>query len=436
MSKKTIFPRIDIGAQAFSDEAIAQRQRVLKERDLRLTKRFVPNIARFKGVPFLPSFLLRTLNDSLHVPSRNLSSLQRAFLTAWTRSGLGKRNAIQQMEKFHKTSKEVFPLLDRRYFELGADKLDGLFVQDIRETDWTPYLDSKSVSASRLGKALKGNTTSVLNATEKLLLTSACDLPPNQHVAALKEFQRRGLGRYIGVQPPPPPPGTVDIYSFSGRTMRWRLLTSSDHISGNADPVFVIQTFYYSAGFADMPAGLHSAGSLVLRPGDDVSASQNWTNYDNWAALLAQAATLPLIGAAFADLLVPPDIVDDTPTVCSGANPTVIVNAFEDDDWISDETENYIDFATDVATQVAALIGGPVATVMSVVDVAWDLVRALDSLDENDRFTPQMWALPESQITNQPVSEFLKIFDLNEIDGTNQWQIEVKLTVTGPIFLA
>jgi hypothetical protein len=379
---------------------------------------------------------LRTLNDSLHVPPKNLSSLQRTFLTAWVRSGLGKRHAIEQLQKLHKASRETLPFLDRRYFEVATDKIDSIFVAGIRQTDWTPYLDSKPIAASRIRKALKGNTTSVLNESEKLFLTSACDLQPNQDHAALKEFQQRGLGQYIGIQPAQPPANAVDIYSFSGRVTRWRLLTSSDHIGGNADPVFIIQTFYNSAGFVDSPGGIRSAGTRVLRLGDDVSANQNWTSYDDWAALLGQLATLPVVGSAFADLLVPPDIVDDTPTVCSGANPTVIVNAFEDDDWISEDTENYVDFATDVAAQVAALAGGLTSTIASVINIAWDLLCLLDSLDEDDRFNPQAWALPENQITNKPVSDFVKSFDLNEIDGSNHWQIEVKLSVTGPVFLA
>lgn len=435
MSKKKIFPKIEIGAKAFSGQSIGQHQSILKERESRLTKRFVPNVARFKAVPFLPSFILRTLNDSLYIPPKNLSSLQKTFLMAWTRSGLGKRQAIEQLQKFHKTSRNILPLLNKRYFEVATDKIDDLFVKDIRNTDWTPYLDSKPIAASRIRKALRSNTTRGLNKAEKLFITSACDLSPTHGTSALNEFWRRGIGAYFGDhRPPPPPEDIVDIYSFSGRIMRWRLHNSSDHLSGNADPVFIIQTFYHQYGFADSPGGIKSAGTRVLRLGDDVSASNSWTNYDDWAACLAQLSTNPVIGSAFADLLVPPDIVDETRTVCSPANPTVIVNAFEDDDWISEDTEFYFDFATDVAAQVTALVGGPVAVVFSVINVAWDLLCLLDSLDENDRFMPQAWALPENQIANQPVFDFFKTFRLQEIDGDNDWLIEVKMTVTDPIF--
>lgn len=434
MSKKAIFPRIDIGQQAFSNQAIAEHQRVLKQRETRASKRFVANIARFRGVPFLPSFLLRTLNDSLYTAPKNLSSLQKTFLGAWTRSGLGKRHAIEQLKKFHNVSAEANRLLDQQYFALAPKDIDRVFLEGVRKTDWTPYLDSKPIAAARLRKALKGNTTNELNAPEKLFLTTACDLQPNQHVVALKEFLRRGLGQYIGASPEPPSADAPSIYRFDGRITRWRLLTSSDHISGNADPVFIIQTFYYSPGWLDSPGGILNAGTRILRPGDDVPASPNWTSYDDWAALLEWAATIPIVGSAFADLLVPADIVDDTPTVCKGANPTVIVNAFEDDDWISEDTESYVDFATDVAAKVSMLAGGLTSTVFSVINLAWDLLCLLDSLDENDRFTPQAWVLPEDQIAHQPMSEYLKTFDLNEVDGSNRWQIEVKMTVTDPIF--
>lgn len=434
MGKKMVFPRIEVGQQAFSDQAIVEHQRVLKQREARAAKRFESNVRRFRDVPFLPSFLLRTLNDSLYVAPKDLSTLQKTLIGAWIRSGLGKRHTIEQLQKFHETSPETVRLLDRRYFELATKDIDRLFLESVRKTDWTPYLDSKPIAASRFRKALKSGTTNVLNASEKLFLTTACDLKPNQGIAALKEFQRRGLGQYIGIAPEQPSPDAPNFYNFSGRITRWRLLTSSDHIGGNADPVFIIQTFYNSSGWLDSPGGIQSAGTRILRPGDDVAASQNWTNYDDWAALLEQAATIPIVGSAFADLLVPADIVDDTPTVCKGANPTVVVNAFEDDDWISEETENYIDFATDVAARVALLAGGLTSTVFSVINLAWDLLCLLDSLDENDRFAPQAWVLPENQIAHQPVSEFPKTFDLSEVDGSNHWQIEVKLTITDPIF--
>jgi hypothetical protein len=52
MSKKTVFPRIEVGRQALSDEAIVEHQRILKERESRIVKRFVANTGRFKAVPF------------------------------------------------------------------------------------------------------------------------------------------------------------------------------------------------------------------------------------------------------------------------------------------------------------------------------------------------------------------------------------------------
>lgn len=140
----------------------------IKETNKLKRKRSIESLKKLKDVNFIPSFLLRTLNDYLHNDLSELSKLQRTIITFWLTAGLGKKEASEQIMKLYGLGVEVADGIEIEYFTIKREELDKRFIEDIKNADLTTYFNNpKKISPIRIANALKVGSDQDLKKAEK-----------------------------------------------------------------------------------------------------------------------------------------------------------------------------------------------------------------------------------------------------------------------------
>ena len=392
-----------------SNRVFADNLRLLKEREVFALNRGLGSLDRFKAIRFIPSLILRTLNDGLHRNSSSLSSFERSLLSAWAKVGLTRRHALEQVQRFYMMGNQAMEKLDRAYFELPVGDLDAKIVGDIRNAKFQDYYADKQLSPFRIESALSSRNLHALRPAEKQLFESvllsglggttaekiSTAIASRSYMSAFsrgikaKDWRTMAAEAMAAGGPPP-----VTFYKLRAALDQYKIITSKDHIGGKADPRFIINSFFVPTAYFSPNAPYSSWKITYNSLGDDVSPC-DWKSYaDLCAILLPVCQMFPWLPfESMCDLVV----FDPSCDWAVGTKPLIVVNAFEDDTLISDETRKYMDFGLSVAEKIAPFDPTGVSiVVVAIYELVWDLLCWLDDLDKDDRFYPSCWVLDET----------------------------------------
>ncbi len=118
--------------------------------------------------------------------------------------------------------------------------------------------------------------------------------------------------------------------------------------------------------------------------------------------------------------------------------PVVVVSAFEDDQYFSEETKGYVSFGLELASRIALLDpSGVTNIVISVLRIAWAIVCFIDWMDENDyigtttyQFFPTL--IPEGTDRSHPYS---KEVDITLRKGKSIWKYRIEFISRGVVYI-
>lgn len=396
-----------------------------------------------KPIKCLSSFLVRALHDYV-TGERNSSLYERQVMAAWERAGLNKGSAARALQNLYSLGPQLFQKLDAHYLSGAPDRLDARLVADVSRINWNEYFNSTRVlSADRLSKALKSGSMIGLKPREKAFVSgltrtykkrswrqftsdektkSIADriirpikskyylTTPRMEVYKFKA--KRDLSDWIASiidQPEPQEPEMeMTCYDWYIDRLGHRIV-QYDEATGD-DPVFIYTLFRHSETAS--PAQL--VGPVVYKPPDN-------EKHNNFRSSVSRI--YPSSGAEF---------------FWAYERPLLIVSAFEDDQWFSDDTQAYVDFGTDIASMVASLDPtGYASIIVTIWDITWDVLLFLDWLDDNDYVGTAVYEfnidlIPETVGRDNP---FVHQVDLRMSGSGSTWDFRIRMTVKGAMFV-
>ena len=393
------YGQINLGEPSRMNQVGAERARRFSSNKLKLFKRLHP-------VKELPSFLIRTLHDYA-VGRTRLSAFQSRVIQAWERAKLNRSNARQCVERLYACEDDLFPQMEERIFSVQDGDLDVTIGRALAEADWRSYFESNAlISPIRLAESLHNRTIEGLNVKERLLISDIlASYGDSVDLAGMTNESSRKISRLI-VRPPSrfvlsdrkgrraiaitgideATGGLVDVSQLFEEDERttptcrdWRCdrlghrIVTYDEATGD-DPVFVYSAFRIS----ETASPSRIVGPEVYKPADD-------EKHDNFRE-------------SFKNIF-PGKTGDDENNFFSDETNLLVVNAWEDDQWFSDDTEKYIDFGLDLSQQICALDPTGVSeTIIGIIEVAWDIVKILDWLDDDDYVGENFYSLGVDQL--------------------------------------
>jgi hypothetical protein len=407
--------------------------------DAALRKRGIKALERLKPVNFIPSYLYRTLSDAVCLDPAQLTRLQRAIWFAWRRAGLGNKQAIEQIRKLYRLGTAGVGTIDTSYLTVKAADLDAKLVHDLKNADLATYYGARPVSPVRIRKALATGTDHGLTTAEKELIATLAPAPAFalQKEKLLNDAHASHFAHREDITCKPAEEVTT-FYKLRATLKSYKIVTSSDYLGGNADPRFLIYSFYTPPVDAPVPGAPPYCQKITFNSlGNDVGEG-DWVDYSSWCGAIAAAmeehptiAHMYGYDAKCADLAV----FNREGHQAVGVAPTLVVKAFEDDTWFDDDTRANAEAGLQVAGLLASLDPtGTLSLVVAIVDLAWDLFCWLDDIDSNDQLATQIWAIDDSDIPNSDTTVREKVLDFKEPTGDNHWKLRIEAVFYDPLF--
>ena len=419
-------------------------------------------LKRFEVCKSLPSFLIRTLHDYVSGETR-LSQYQRIIINLWEQSGLGKPAAGNALYRFYSIGQELFSYLDFHYFSEPTSRLDRRFKVDATKLDWSKYFTSDGVlSPIRLSEALRTSSMKNLTIREKDFAREIMRINKKRSWRTFTQDYKAATSLQCIIKEPLPRYYIAD--RKSGKVLKlsdtqFRIADNRSNylgkdISNKALEEFFIQEEAPSKELACFDLWLYRLGHKIDEY-SEVTGDDPVFVYS--AYVLSETAPPEIIAGP--EVYIPKDDEIHTnfrsnikriyPELAGNilynrenlfhANETLIlmVDAIEDDDWFSDETEEYIDFGFRTANAISSLDPtGITGVIVAIGELAWEVVKLFDKLDDDDYIGRSMYflypnILPEDS-SNYPWS---REWDLIFRKGDDLiWRFRIKNEVKTAIF--
>jgi hypothetical protein len=385
----------------------------------------------------LPSFLTRTLQDYVS-NAKEISQYEQMVINAWENAGLDQGKAKAVLERLY-TIPDFYAHLDLKVLSRAHKLLDKGLVKDLAGVKWSAFLE-KRIDPNRLKNALKAGSDAGLSEREKDFIRahSATYEPEAKEANIAKVGEMTGFlfsktsGKYVvceaykpakvfedlaslakyaeaaASQPPPPPEKKVCAYN-------WRVSQLGHKIEGYSeltgdDPVFIVNLFKYSDFSPRMENLLEEPH--IYKPKDDEKHSHFRPEFCE-------------LYRTYNDFL-------------GTERPVLVVTAFENDQWFSDDTKMYAKFGLELASRVASLDPtGFTSLGVAIITLAWSIVCFLDWLDDDDyidtttyQFFPS-W-IPEGTDSSHP---YTKEVDITLRKGYSIWKYRIQIVSRGVVYI-
>jgi len=417
-------------------------------------------LSRNKLIKYIPSFLIRTLHDYV-TGEQKISHYQQLMLDSWERSGLNKDSAHRVLQRLYGIGPQLFTRLDKDYFSGSPSVLDKRFFHDLSKTNWKKYFSLPHIlSPMRLQSALDSGSEDGLTAREKdyvkgiymthkkkkwstfvrskqgkeymsqlIKPSSRFYVYDRQHRKAVRLAERDMSideidSPYYGREPdaqtlldaieytrPEPPPACFDWFL---NRLGHRIHSYSE-ASGD-DPIFVYSAWMLRNN--ESPERL--TDPQVYWPASD----EKHNNFrPSFRTIFPPAAGEWSSGRG--NLFYSNEVM------------MLRVDAIENDDYFSNDTEAAVNFGFEVASKIASVDPTGISSIIVALgEIAWLVVMIIDYLDDDDYIGSYNYTLwPEwmpKQASDYPWSTIPWII-LRKDDSV--WEFRVKSEVRTAIFI-
>lgn len=403
-------------------------------------------LTRLEPLNCLQSFLIRTMHDYVSSEAK-LSAYQGYIINAWERAGLNRGDANKVISRLYGLGPTLIQKLDKNYLSRKTVNLDQRLRRDVSKIDWNKYFSHKKVlSPNRIQRAIETGNLNRVTKKEKAFLSNLAKTYKKRSwrsfvidkklkgIASRLITEKRGkylikLGKQseaehfmdfnswkdkvkgiIQVQEPEP---EIELCSYEWYLERiGHRIVKYDEATGD-DPVFVY-TCFLSTGI----------GPLLKVSGPEVYKPDANEKHDNWRESIKDI--FPTLYVHHSDV---PE------------HPILVVTAIEDDQYVSNDTQAFVDFGLDVANMLAMLDPTGIASIaVAIIDIAWEIVMIIDWLDENDIVGTSFWELPIETIHKPPEGEYVtQPYSFSPVLGFegsgSHWEFKIKFHIHSATFL-
>jgi len=376
-----------------------------------------------------------------------LSAYQRYVINAWERAGLDKGDAHKAISRLYGIGPTLFQKLDKSYLSGGTENLDKRLRKDVSKIDWNKYFSHKKVlSPNRIQRAIDtGNLNKVTKKEKSFLNNLAKTYKKRDWRGFLLDKETKGIasrlvakksGKYLiklgqladaehfmdynswkkvaeillQQREEPEPEIKLCSYEWSLERISHRIVKCEEYTGD--DPVFVYSCFLYTG--VGLPWKV--SGPEVYKPAEH-------EKHSNWR--VSEKDIYPTYGLHYSDV---PE------------RPLLVVTAIEDDQYFSDDTAAAVEFGLDVASMIAAADPTGISSiVITIMDIAWEVVKLLDWLDDDDVVGTSVWEMPLEDLRKPPegenVTQPYSFWPVLGFEGAgSHWELKIKTNIHSAVF--
>jgi hypothetical protein len=419
-------------------EDITTVMSIYKERQDEYRKRKLNNLKELAPIKCLPSYLVRTFQD--YVANReDLAQFERYVIGAWERAGLDQGKAKAVLERLYSVGPEIYDHLDKAMLYWPVKSLDGKLVKDFKEVQWTEFLKD-GIDPQRIRSAFSTGQVADLSQREKDFIECHVSTykmgQDGTQIAAVAEktqwLMEPTTGKYIfseeykaakvfnnltevahyvdslAGETPAPPEKKVCSYYWKVNQLGHKI-DSFAEATGD-DPVFIVNVFKR----VDSVPGLENllASSHVLKPKANEKHKDFRPNFE--------------------------ELYDPKSEYLGTERPVVVVSAFEDDQYFSNDTKAYIEFGLEVADRLSSFDPTGYGSIgVAILQIAWSVVKFVDWLDDDDFIGTVSYEFIPSMIPDGTGDGnlFSKQVDMKVSNGKSSWRYRIEFVSRGVVYI-